>query len=115
MLADGHTTTTREGVGWLVTNSGWRGILEHVPRHNEPHDFVGALEDLVHAHIPQVSVERIVLQVAVATKQLQRIVADLCATCVVSWCVVRQYQCVRGGNGMRVSTIREGGSCQFEG
>ena len=71
---------------WFKTNSSWRGVLEHLPRHNEPHDFVGALEDLVHAHISQVSVERIVLQVAVATKQLQRIVDIYRARWVIAGC-----------------------------
>src|SRR5690606_20660373 len=46
-------------------------------RHDETHDFVGPLENLVHAHVAQVAFERKVPQVAVTAVQLQRLVHHL--------------------------------------
>ena len=41
------------------------------------HDLVGALEDLVYAQVTQESLNRVILQVAVATVHLQAVVNDV--------------------------------------
>lgn len=44
---------------------------------DEAHDFIGALEDLVHAHVPDIALDVVVPQVPVPPMQLQRVVAHL--------------------------------------
>src|SRR5476649_325242 len=46
-------------------------------RNDHTHDLVGALEDLVHPKVAQVTLDGKVLQIAVATVQLQRVVHDV--------------------------------------
>ena len=44
---------------------------------DDPHDLVGAFENLVDAQIAHQFLDAVVMQIAVAAKQLQRIVGDL--------------------------------------
>jgi len=86
--------------GLLVS---WWSILEHLACNYEPHNLclwsgqkceqlsvaqsssckighegtIGALEDLVDAHIPQVAVERVILEIAISSEKLQGIIAHL--------------------------------------
>jgi hypothetical protein len=51
--------------------------LEKGASNNDVHDFVGALEDLVNTAVPEVTLDGVILQVAVATVQLQAVVDDV--------------------------------------
>src|SRR6056297_3891043 len=44
---------------------------QHAARHDQPHDLVGALEDLVHAQIAHHLLDPVIGQVPVAAMQLQ--------------------------------------------
>ena len=44
---------------------------------DQPHDFVGALEDLVHAQVAHDTLDFIVCKIAVAAVDLQRLVGDV--------------------------------------
>ena len=46
-------------------------------RHDQPHDFVGPFQDLVHAQIAHDLLDAVFAEVAVAAMQLQRLVGDL--------------------------------------
>src|SRR6185312_8562319 len=61
-------------VGHLT--SGFGSGAEQAARDDEAHDLVGAFEDPVDAQIAEVALDRIVLDVAVAAMELQRLVAD---------------------------------------
>lgn len=37
-------------------------VFEQLPRNNHIHDLVGALQDLVHAHVPQIALNRVILR-----------------------------------------------------
>ena len=52
-------------------------ILEKGALNDVHHNFVGAFEDLVDAQIPQESLNRVVLQVAIATMHLQAVIDDV--------------------------------------
>src|SRR5215472_3118197 len=54
-----------------------RSRTEQAAGDDHPHDLVGAFEDLVDAHVAQIALDREILQVAVAAKELQRLVADM--------------------------------------
>lgn len=49
-------------------------LCDQCSAHDVPHDLVGALKDLVNPHIPQVAFYLVVVQVAVASVQLQSVV-----------------------------------------
>ena len=51
--------------------------LEDGATDDNVHDFVRALQDLVHAAVPEVPLHGVVLQVAVAAVQLQAAVDDV--------------------------------------
>jgi hypothetical protein len=51
--------------------------LENGAAHDDVHDLIGALKDLVHAAVPQVPLDGVVLQVTVAAMQLQAVVDDV--------------------------------------
>ena len=51
--------------------------LEEGASNDDVHDFVGALEDLVHAAVPEVALDGVILQIAVASVQLQAVVDDV--------------------------------------
>src|SRR4029078_4981259 len=46
-------------------------VSEHSAADDEPHDFVGALKNLVHPHIAQYALDGIVAQIAITAMQLQ--------------------------------------------
>ena len=51
-------------------------LVQKAAGDDNAHDLVGAFEDLVHAHVAQIALDREVLQVAVTAVQLQRVVDD---------------------------------------
>src|SRR5438067_6502508 len=61
---------------YLIGN-GRRSLAKQVAGDNDAHDLVGAFEDLVHAQIAQIALDREVLEVAVAAVELQRLVRDM--------------------------------------
>src|SRR5271169_2697972 len=70
----------RRRTGRMSGSSAWPSLIrraEQMPGDDHPHDLVGAFEDLVHAQIAQIALDRKVLQIAVAAEQLQRLVADV--------------------------------------
>src|SRR5215472_2163430 len=54
-----------------------RSRTEQAAGDDHPHDLVGAFKDLVDAHVAQIALDREILQIAVAPKELQRLVADV--------------------------------------
>ena len=56
-------------------------VPQQVPADDQPHHLVGAFQDLVHAHVAQHALDRMVAQIAVAAVQLQAAVDHL-ETCV---------------------------------
>src|SRR5262245_22518873 len=46
-------------------------ISQQIPAHDQPHYLVGALENLVHAQIPQHPLDRMIAQIAIAAVDLQ--------------------------------------------
>src|ERR1051326_4972493 len=52
-------------------------LAEEVAGDDDAHDLVGAFEDLMHAQVAQIALDRKVLEVAVAAMQLQRLVGDM--------------------------------------
>ena len=52
-------------------------LAEEVAGDDDAHDLVGAFEDLVHAQIAQIALDREILEIAVAAMQLQRLVDDM--------------------------------------
>ena len=51
--------------------------LQKFSRDNHAHDFIGAFQYLVHAGVAQVTLKRILTNIAVTAVQLQRFIADI--------------------------------------
>lgn len=56
---------------------GLSSLVSEAAGDDEAHDLIGALEDLVHAHVPDIALDVVVPQVPVPPMQLQRVVAHL--------------------------------------
>ena len=48
-----------------------------IERHDQPHDLVGAFEDLVHAQVPDNLLDAVIREIAVAAVQLQALIGHL--------------------------------------
>ena len=57
--------------GWLAPY-----LPDEVARHDHPHDLVRALQDLVHAQVPDDLLDAVLGEIPVAAMELQRVVGD---------------------------------------
>merc|ERR1711972_1136252 len=57
-------------------NTTYTSSRNHFSRYNEPHDFVGTFQYLMDAHVPHKPLNRVILEIPIASKHLERVVAN---------------------------------------
>src|SRR3546814_18643109 len=63
-----------------LRSSKWRleaSLAQQIPSDDHPHHLVGAFEDRMDAQVAQATLDRIILQIAVAAEQLERVVEEI--------------------------------------
>src|SRR5205085_6147689 len=77
LSAAGRLSVSRPALPSTCTSTSLIAGSEHAAGHDQAHDFVRALEYLVHAQVPHDLFDAVIRDVAVAAEQLQGVVGDV--------------------------------------